>query len=340
MSILQARRIVTGLWRSQVAVCALAVGCAVSCGSSAGSVSAPTPLASSTSAVSPQQHVEQVLDVMVREAANATQITPEVRAQVLGLVGAARSIPDASPAIIAALQALDDFESHYQFNGVLIGPSPEPACRSSLSEIPTLPATIAYVRLEGTGATPVTTYAESVQRQIRVADRPGLAGWIVDLREDRGGNMWPMIAGLGPIFGERIIGWIVYNNRDYEREYRNGAALSLDEPFAQVLSPYTLIQPDPKVAVLTAETTNSAGEAIAVFFKNRPNTRSFGVPTCGHHHLLQTFGLSGGGSLTLKVAHNADRLKRTYAGPLVPDEVAPGQGEAVARAVAWILEGR
>ena len=55
--------------------------------------------------------------------------------------------------------------------------------------------------------------------------------------------MWPMIAGLGPIFGEGIIGWIVYNNRDYEREYRDGAALSLDEPFARVAVPYTLIRP-------------------------------------------------------------------------------------------------
>ena len=46
--------------------------------------------------------------------------------------------------------------------------------------------------------------------------------------------MWPMIAGPRPIFGEGIIGWIVYNNREYEREYRAGAALSLDYPFARV----------------------------------------------------------------------------------------------------------
>lgn len=180
-------------------------------------------------------------------------------------------------------------------------------------------------------------YAEAVQQAIRAADRPGLVGWIVDLREDRGGNMWPMIAGLGPIFGEGIIGWIVYNNRDYEREYRDGAALSLDEPFARVAVPYTLIRPLPKVAVLTADTTNSAGEAITVFFKSRPDTRSFGAPTCGHHHLLGDFRMSNGATLTLKTAHNADRLKRTYAGRVVPDELATAPGEAVDRAVAWLL---
>ena len=60
--------------------------------------------------------------------------------------------------------------------------------------------------------------------------------------------MWPMIAGLGPILGEGIMGWIVYNNREYEREYRNGAALSLGEAFARVAVPYTLIKPAPRVA--------------------------------------------------------------------------------------------
>ena len=58
-----------------------------------------------------------------------------------------------------------------------------------------------------------------------MADRPGLIGWIVDLRTDGGGNMWPMMAGLGPILGEGIMGWIVYNNREYEREYRAGGAM-------------------------------------------------------------------------------------------------------------------
>ena len=31
------------------------------------------------------------------------------------------------------------------------------------------------------------------------------------------------------------MGYIVYNDRDYEREYRDGAALSLGEIFAQAL---------------------------------------------------------------------------------------------------------
>ena len=50
--------------------------------------------------------------------------------------------------------------------------------------------------------------------------------------------MWPMMACLGPILGEGIMGWIVYNNREYEREYRGCAALSLGEPFARRRDPH------------------------------------------------------------------------------------------------------
>lgn len=313
---------------------------ATACGSDSSPVR-PTTGPPSGTIVTVTEHLDEVLRVMEAEAANARRVDwTRTRAEVLAAAGAAQSIPDAYPAIALALNLLDDFESHYRgADGRLIGPSPEPACQGILTETPTLPETIAYVRLDGCPCEgrAADAYAEAVQQAIRAADRPGLAGWIVDLREDRGGNMWPMIAGLGPIFGEGIIGWIVYNNREYEREYRAGAALSLNEPFARVSVPYRLIRPLPKVAVLTWDTTNSAGEAIAVFLKNRPDTRSFGGPTCGHHHLLSDFRMSNGATLTLKNAHNADRLKRTYAGRVMPDEVALAPGEAVSRAVAWLL---
>lgn len=184
-----------------------------------------------------------------------------------------------------------------------------------------------------------TRFAESIQQAISEADRDGLAGWIVDFRGNGGGNMWPMIAGVGPVLGEGIIGWIVYNNREYEREYVNGGAQSFGEVFAHVPSPYTLRAPYPKVAVLTDGSIASAGEAVVIFFKGRLRTRSFGTPTCGHHHLQQRFSVGDGATLYLVSGQHADRLKRRYGGPLHPDEVIADPGEAVARAVAW-LQGR
>ena len=57
--------------------------------------------------------------------------------------------------------------------------------------------------LAGTAA---TDYAKTLQDSIRARDRVGLIGWIVDLRGNSGGNMWPMLAGVGPVLGEGVAG--------------------------------------------------------------------------------------------------------------------------------------
>ena len=319
---------------------------ALGCGSPTG-----VPTAPSLHSVRPPEgpvaitaYLEEVIRVMQAEAANAAAIDwTRFRADVLAAGATAGRIGEAVPAIELALRLLNDFESHYvAAGGGLVGPSPEPACLPSTAFRPSLPETIGYVKLMGCpcqDTQSVRAYAEALQSAIRSADRPGLVGWIVDLREDGGGNMWPMIAGIGPILGEGIMGWIVYNNREYEREYRGGAARSFGEDFARVATPYTLVATEPKVAVLTGGSTNSAGEAIAVWFKSRPNTRSFGTQTCGHHHLLQTFFMSDGAQLTLKTAHNADRLKRTYAGPVAPDEIIQDPAQQIGRAAEWLQRG-
>jgi carboxyl-terminal processing protease len=304
----------------------------------------PSPNPGPTGPAAVASYLDELTRIMRAEAANAAQIDwDRFRADVGAAASGAGTIPAAYPAIELALRLLNDFESHYvAAKGQLIGPSPEPACTLSPAVVPPLPDTIGYVKVNGCpcdGAA-ANAYAEALQAAIMRADRPRLTGWIVDLREDGGGNMWPMIAGLGPILGEGIIGWIVYNNREYEREYRNGAALSLGELFAQVGEPYTLMRSAPRVAVLTGGGTNSAGEAITVWFKGRADTRSFGTATCGHHHLLATFLMSDGARLTLKNAHNADRLKRTYAGPVAPDETVGDPAEAAERAVSWLANQR
>jgi hypothetical protein len=81
---------------------------------------------------------------------------------------------------------------------------------------------------------------------------------------------------------------------------------------------------------------SSAAEAITVYFRGRPGTRSFGTPTCGHHHLLQPFFLSNRATLSLTTAVRAGRARKEYAGPIHPDEIIADLDEAVNRAAAWL----
>ena len=49
-------------------------------------------------------------------------------------------------------------------------------------------------------------YADSLQYQIKLMDNKYIKGWILDLRENSGGNCWPMLTGLGPLLGNGICG--------------------------------------------------------------------------------------------------------------------------------------
>jgi C-terminal processing protease CtpA/Prc len=269
----------------------------------------------------------------------ATIDWPNFRGQVLAAAAEAETLPELSAAITLALRLLGDHESYYQRGRTIYGPPPVGGCSAPTPTPHAIPDTIGYVRVSACDCAggAATQFAQSIQQTIKAADHIGLAGWIVDLRGNLGGNMWPMIAGIGPVLGEGIVGWIIYNDREYEREYRSGAATSFGETLASVPDPYTLLEPFPMVAVLTDRGVNSAGEAIAVFFRGRPGSRSFGTETCGHHHLQQTFPVGNGAELFLVSGQHADRTRRRYGGPVRPDEIVSDPADALERAIAWLL---
>ena len=112
-----------------------------------------------------------------------------------------------------------------------------------------------------------------------------------------------------------------------------------DTEIIRTSAPYTLTAPASRVAVLTDRGVGSSGEAVAVAFRARPGTRSFGSPTCGLSTANQTFTLSDGSLLLLTVSVMADRTLTPYGESLVPDESVSGDAEVVQSAIAW-LRGR
>lgn len=65
-------------------------------------------------------------------------------------------------------------------------------------------------------------YVDSLQARIRALDSAGACGWIVDLREDTGGNMWPMLAGVGPLLGAEVVGSFTNSPPGVGWHYRDG----------------------------------------------------------------------------------------------------------------------
>lgn len=148
-------------------------------------------------------------------------------------------------------------------------------------------------------------------------------GWIVDLRGNGGGNMWPMLAGAGPILGEGEPGGFLHGGTQNKWFYESGAAgeRNSDRPYyAKSNGAAMRLRDRPPVAVLIDRDTGSSGEGIAVAFRGRPDTRFFGETTYGVATSTFPFALSDGAQLYLVTAVMVDRNGKEYPFGIQPDQ--------------------
>lgn len=315
----------------------------VACGGGT-SPTSPTPPAGGMSATA-RTYLNQVLDVMQSQSINRKTIDwARFRTAVEAVAPAAQTIVDLYPAIRTALGLLDDHHSLYQGPDGTIVPNPSPlgACPDATTPVAVVPAQVGYVKVGGflgSGAA-ATAFAQGIQDAVRTADRPELLGWVVDLRDNGGGTMWPMIAGLGPVLGDGNAGaFIDPDGAITWWGYRDNASISNGAPMVTVSSSYRVFRPNPRVAVLTNCRVASSGEATVIAFRERADTRSFGTATYGVSTANRTISLTGGGSLMLTVATMADRTGRLYGSAVIPDELIADPAETVRRALEWVRAG-
>lgn len=323
-------------------VLAIAAAATVACGSHASLLPTAPPFTGPDAA---RAYLNELVDLMQANSYKRQQIDwAPFRASVLEAGSGATTIAATAPGILRALTLLSDSHSRYvpiTPGASTIGFSTK-TCRASGAAQPAVPADIGYVKVtafSGTGAA-ITAFADSIQAQIQQADRDDLAGWIVDLRGNGGGNMWPMIAGLGPILGEGIVGNFVYPDGTSIKWTIVGSQSRAGGFFAATTSNgYTLRRPAPRVAVLVDNGVASSGEATMIAFRGRQNARSFGVPTCGLSTSVSTYQMSDSASLLLADSLMADRNGVAFGDQLQPDEVIDDVvTAAVTRAIAWLRE--
>lgn len=150
-------------------------------------------------------------------------------------------------------------------------------------------------------------YVAALRKGFTAKESVDACGWIVDLRSNGGGNMYPMLAGLSPLLGTETLGYFLHQaNR----------------------TPWTALAAEPSsardlrrpVAVLIGPRTASSGEATLISFIGRPSTRTFGQASGGFSTANSTFPLSDGAVLVITTALMADRNGRVYGGPIAPDQ--------------------
>ncbi len=306
-------------------------------------------LVASTAHGAPSPHAHAYLDhalsLMERHALHRHTLDfARIRAHAFTVARDARTTQQTWPAVRAALASLGDGHS------ALLTPdqAPQPASleavvhRQPKSGMPTgalIDDSLAYLWVPGHAggdSASDAAFADALQTLIFKLAGEQPCGWVVDLRDNPGGNMWPMLAGLEPLIGEGRVGafkppegaatnWWVHD----------GIAGSGDDTQAMSRYAVSVDGPLPVVAVLTGPATASSGEAVAVAFRGRPDARSFGQPTFGVSTGNRGFRLEDGALMFVTASRFADRDGQVYGGKVDPDEPV-ALPQALPAAAAWL----
>lgn len=294
----------------------------------------PTPLSDA------QQYLSDALDIIQNNALNTDKVNwPKVRTIAFMFENNAKTPADTYDSIRFALQQLGDHHSSFmtpdaanQMNNSTIYNYPQPQGKLLENKI----GYVAVFEFNAQLEDEANKYADKIQSIIIELDMQSVCGWIVDLRDDLGGNMYPMIAGLGALIGEGELGLFKDakgNNSTWY--YRNGQSWFGNVPLAKVSHPEFLLDPDETpVAVLIGPQTASSGEATAISFRGRPNTYFFGKPSYGLTTGNDSFTLSDGAIIILTTVVELDRTGQEYGGSIIPDVVT---SNPESEATDWLL---
>jgi hypothetical protein len=207
---------------------------------------------------------------------------------------------------------------------------------------------IGYIKVPGITSQNDTVrlnFAEKIQKFIKVIDSENeITGWIVDLRENTGGTMTPMIVGLGPLLGKDTLGYFISSSGEKSAWHYTGDALQNgNEVATKTKNPYTIKNTSAKIAVLIGKNTASSGEITAISFIGKPNTKLVGEPTSGYTTGNQDYKLSDGSILLLAQAVEADRNMKKYLDGIYPDVMVASskskdEDACMEAAKKWILD--
>jgi C-terminal processing protease CtpA/Prc len=184
----------------------------------------------------------------------------------------------------------------------------------------------------------IDSFANAIHNAIKQLDsQHKIKGWVIDLRKNTGGNMWPMVLGLSPLIGTDVVpGYFKAAGST------NASSWKITSPFNNITlaAPYQLKNANAKIAVLYGKRTASSGEMTAITFIGKQNARSFGTLTAGYTTANAIYNLSEGNIFVMASSYSLDRNGKVYVGKITPDVLIdnPDENIVLDKAVAWINE--
>ena len=177
-------------------------------------------------------------------------------------------------------------------------------------------------KLEGHGDE-AKEYVNTIVEKIKTSDNKKLSAWIIDLRGNRGGDMWPMLISLTPFFNNNVLGYFqIKDSKSKWLKINDEIYLDNDSQNDRIsISPinYRLKNSGLKIAVLLDSKTQSSGEGVAIALKSLSNVKFFGTQTYGFATSNKPIKMGFNEYLVLTTGAMVDFLGKDYPKGIVPD---------------------
>jgi carboxyl-terminal processing protease len=268
-------------------------------------------------------------------------ISPQVSQKYMQSLAGAQQTADVYGSIVSLLSDVGD--QHAKFIPAAIRQQTEidarhakqPGHSSARQNLPVTidtPQGIGYIRVPAfkKGRDDEGDYVAAGQRIAQSAAASASCGWIIDLRNNTGGSMWPMLAVLEPWLSQEVVGYMHMSDQSRETwqvkngsSYLSGQLKQAGNQSAEQGAPKTSqLWPGPAIAVLIDGDTGSSGEAAAMAFKGQHNVTFIGQQTSGLTTGISQLELSDGSLVRLAIAEFLDRNGQAYPDGVPADVVS------------------
>ena len=160
---------------------------------------------------------------------------------------------------------------------------------------------------------------------------PGIHGacaLVVDLSEQTGGNGWPPLIAMYPLFGDaNKARWVERDGNAIPLVHRGYLESKAGRDAPGHVNPFAFFATGP-LAVLVGAKTASAGEMLLVALMGEARVRTFGQTSAGMSTANMTYTLPDGALFVLTQARSALADGPVFRGGIAPMQPAP-QGEPV-----------
>jgi C-terminal processing protease CtpA/Prc len=268
---------------------------------------------------------------------------PAVTRQAYAAAAGAKTAADTYPAIQLIIKALGEKHTFFidpdharaQATGKSSGKAEPPPVL--LPEGMRLANGIGVIRLYGFVGSPDAgkLYTQTAQAKITDMKVHGVCRFVLDLRENSGGNMYPMLNGVAGLLEPGILGTFENPQGKYSPwALTDGTVTVLPSQDTRPVA--EAVRAALPVAVLLGPQTASSGEFTAMSFEGRAHTRFFGAPTAGYVTANSPVPLSDGAVIVMTDSWGHDRVGKKYVDRIEPDVNTGSGGAALDAAVNWL----